>query len=133
MNEDREDIGFEEKYKRWRKRNIEKQIHKHRNDSITEKYKEEGKIDEEFEFRISNMPLEDLIAIKLEKMYDKLDGKMLSLKYWKKAELIAREGMLKFAISVSNSRKEASHLLGIYRDRLWKEIKKFNLEEYFNH
>jgi hypothetical protein len=44
--------------------------------SIIKKLKEENLIDDRFLVRISNLPLEDIIAIKLESLSHKINGKM---------------------------------------------------------
>lgn len=81
--------------------------------SIIKNLKEENLIDDRFLVRISNLPLEDIIAIKLESLSHKINGKMYGLSLARSIKKITQEALIKYARSVCSSNQEAAMFLGI--------------------
>jgi len=81
--------------------------------SIIKDLKEENLIDDRFLVRISNLPLEDIIAIKLESLSHKINGKMYGLSLARSIKKITQEALIKYARSVCTSQQETALFLGI--------------------
>ena len=81
--------------------------------SIIKNLKEENLIDDRFLVRVSNLPLEDLIAIKLESLSHKINGKMYGLSLARSIKKITQEALIKYARSVCTSQQETALFLGI--------------------
>ena len=81
--------------------------------SIIKNLKEENLIDDRFLVRISNLSLEDIIAIKLESLSHKINGKMYGLNIARTIKKITQEALVKYANSVCTSRQETALFLGI--------------------
>ena len=103
-----------------------------KNYSISKKLKLENKIDEDFEVRISNLTLEDIIALKLELSSKTFKGKFYGLQLYKYIQDIARNAVVKFAIAATNSKIKASYILGISYKQLKYIQKGYELEDYFD-
>tara|TARA_Y100000593_G_scaffold94591_1_gene194477 strand:+ start:3069 stop:3434 length:366 start_codon:yes stop_codon:yes gene_type:complete len=112
-------------------------MHKHTKHSkyysISKKLKKENKITEEFEIIIDNLSLEDIIALKLELSAKLFKGKLYGFSLYKAIVDIAKDAVLKFAISATNSKRMAAFMLGISYRQLKYLQKKKNLENYFNY
>ena len=81
--------------------------------SIIKNLKEENLIDDRFLVRVSNLPLEDIIAIKLESLSHKINGKMYGLSLARSIKKITQEALIKYARSVCTSQQETALFLGI--------------------
>jgi len=81
--------------------------------SIIKDLKEENLIDDRFLVRVSNLPLEDIIAIKLESLSHKINGKMYGLSLARSIKKITQEALIKYARSVCTSQQETALFLGI--------------------
>lgn len=84
-------------------------------------------IDDDFISKLSELTIEDIIALKLESSAKSFKGKMFGLPIWKKSKYFIRETLLKFAISVSTTYRQASSIIGKFGNK-----KKFKdlLEKY---
>lgn len=95
-------------------------------ESIAKKLRSEGKSTQEFEIFINNITLEELIQLKLEvstRMV--LFHKFYGFPLWALIPKIAREALLKFALSQTNVRKDTASLLGVTPAYLTSIINKF--------
>ena len=63
--------------------------------SIIRKLRKEGKLPEEAEIFVSNLSLEDLIALKLEIASKPIGGKLFGIPIWKSVPNIVRDAVLK--------------------------------------
>ena len=79
--------------RRYPKRNFTKI----KNYNISRKLKNEGKINTEFEVMLSMLPLEDIIALKLELANKSAGGHLYGIPLWKNLILIVKEAVLKHA------------------------------------
>ena len=99
--------------------------------SIIRKLRNEGKLPEEAEIFLSNISLEDLIALKLEIASKPTGGKLFGIPLWKSLPFIVREALLKTAISVCKTKSEAAIMLGKDIDTLDKLLKKYEVISFF--
>jgi|TARA_R110000796_G_C14392104_1_gene416555 hypothetical protein len=91
--------------------------------SLTQK----GIVSKELLVLISNMTLEDLIAIKLELSSTHLKNRLFGLDIWKKIDYIIKEALMRVAISCTKSNSEAARFLGITLSDYRINLKKFNM------
>ena len=102
-----------------------------RSHSIIRKLRKEGKLPEEAEIFVSNLSLEDLIALKLEIASKPIGGKLFGIPIWKSVPFIIRDALLKTAISVCRNKTEAASMLGKDIDTLDKLLKKYKTVSFF--
>ena len=101
------------------------------NKSIINKLTHEGVVSKDLLVLINNLTLEDLIAIKLELSCALVRNKLYGIDFWSNSCYIIREALLKFAISVSRSKKDAARFLGLDLREFNTQYKKYNIESYF--
>jgi len=101
------------------------------NKSIINKLTHEGIVSQDLLVLINNLTLEDLIAIKLELSCALVRNKLYGIDFWSNSCYIIREALLKFAISVSRSKKDAARFLGLDLREFNTQYKKYNIESYF--
>lgn len=99
--------------------------------SIIKKFKSEGKITSLDLNNINNIALEDLIAIKLELTTRYLCGKYYGMPLWRVTKLTVVDAMLKTALSISRSKKEAARFLGLDYSDFHKMLKKYKTKSFF--
>ena len=99
--------------------------------SIINKLTHEGVVSQDLLVLINNLTLEDLIAIKLELSCALVKNKLYGIDFWSNSSYIIREALLKFAISVSRSKKDAARFLGLDLREFNTQYKKYNIESYF--
>ena len=102
-----------------------------KNYSIIRKLRKEGKLPEEMEIFVSNLPLEDLIALKLEISSRPVSGKLFGIPIWKSIPFIVRDAVLKTAISVCKTKVDAANLIGMDVDKMDNLLKKYNTIDFF--
>ncbi|MDC1160134.1 hypothetical protein OAT10_00120 [Luminiphilus sp.] len=102
-----------------------------KNYSISRKLKEEGLINTEFEVRLASLPLEDIIALKLDLTSETLGGYFYGIPFWKIIPFIIKEAVLKYAMTACYSKKDVGRFLGIREKELFMLLKKYKIEEYF--
>ena len=81
---------------------------------------------------INSLTLEDLIAIKLELSARHLNNRPYGFDIWRKSGYIIKEALLKFAISTTNSKKDAARFLGLTYSDFKKAIRKYKVTNFFN-
>jgi hypothetical protein len=100
--------------------------------SVIQRFKDLGKIDDETLVIINSFTIEDLLAIKLELSANNLNNRLYGLDIWKKSDYIIKDAMLKFAVSTTKSKKDASRFLGVTYAEFNNLCKRYELDEYFN-
>lgn len=100
--------------------------------SVIRKFKDQNRIDDETLVVINSFTIEDLLAIKLELSANNLNNRLYGLDIWKKSGYIIKDAMLKFAVSTTKSKKDASRFLGIPYAEFNSLYKKYELEDFFN-
>ena len=99
--------------------------------SIIRKLRKEGKLPEEMEIFVSNLSMEDLIALKLEIASKPIGGKLYGIPIWKSIPFIVRDAVLKTAISVCRTKVDAANLIGMDVDKMDNLLKKYNTIDFF--
>ncbi len=100
--------------------------------SLSKKLKSEGKSTEELEVFLSQLSLEEVIALKLElTTRDLMKGKFYGFPIWSSLKYIISDSVLKFALSATKSKREAARFLGIQERTLISLVKKYNTEQYY--
>jgi len=114
-------INSEKLIKRLRGRNYDQ--------SFLRKLKKEGKVTKELENLISNLPLEDLISLKLEIAAKNVNGKFFGFPLMKVSKQLIKEAFIKFALSSTTSHKNAAFMLGISLAELKRYIRKYEINK----
>lgn len=99
--------------------------------SIINKLKKEKKINREFEITVSNLSLEELIALKLELSTQAVSGKLYGFQIWESLPKIIQEAALKYAVSATRTGTEAMSFLGLKKDRYHILMKQYDVNSYF--
>ena len=102
------------------------------NKSVINKLTHENKINNRLLVLINNLTLEDLIAIKLELSCAHVNNRLYGLDIWHKACYIMKEALLKFAISTTQSKKDAARFLGLNYLEFKKQHDRFDIESFFS-
>ena len=110
---------------------MKKESKKKKSYSIIRKLRREGKLPEEMEIFVSNLSLEDLIALKLEISSRPVSGKLFGIPIWKSIPFIVRDAVLKTAISVCRTKVDAANLIGMDVDKMDNLLKKYNTIDFF--
>ena len=100
--------------------------------SMSDKLKSENKTSEEFEIMLSALTIEEVIGLRLELAARSLNSKLYGFKLWENIPKIAREAVLLYAVTAAKTKGEAASFLGITKNELFKNIKKFNIKNYLN-
>ena len=80
---------------------------------------------------INSLSLEDLIAIKLELSANHINNRPFGFDIWRKSGYIIKEALLKFALSTTNSKKDAARFLGLTYNDFKKAIRKYKVTTFF--
>tara|TARA_R110002110_G_scaffold83491_2_gene216702 strand:- start:505 stop:846 length:342 start_codon:yes stop_codon:yes gene_type:complete len=81
---------------------------------------------------INKLSLEDLIAVKLELSANNINNRLYGFDLWKKSNHIMKEALLKFAISTTNSKKDASRFLGLTYLEFKRVLQQYKVKDYFS-
>ena len=81
---------------------------------------------------INKLSLEDLIAVKLELSANNINNRLYGFDLWKKSNYIMKEALLKFAISTTNSKKDAARFLGLTYVEFKRVSQKYTVKDYFS-
>ena len=100
--------------------------------SYSRKLKNEGRSNSEFESRLSELSLEEVIGLKLELSTRELDGKLYGFPIWHSMPDIIKDAVLKYAIAATKTKGEAARFLGLTPENFYKLCKRYQVEEYFS-
>ena len=89
---------------------------------------EKNKIDKDFINKIKHLTLEDLIYLKLDSLSISLKGKLLGFSILKYFPEICTEAFVRYALSVTKNKRDASVVLGTSKQNLNNMIKRFDIE-----
>jgi len=89
----------------------------------------EGKINENFVNIVSNLTLEELIAIKLEDSANMTNGKLYNFPIWYSMPYICRDACFKFVYGVCDTKSDMASVLGIPYTNFIEIYRKYNREE----
>jgi hypothetical protein len=82
---------------------------------------------------LNNLSLEEIIAVKLELTSRFLCGKLYGLPLWRVTRQTVTDALLKTALSISKTKKEAARFLGINYSEYNKLLKKYKTVSFFNY
>lgn len=99
--------------------------------STISKLKEENKLNDQVLVCLSNLTIEDLIAIKFELSATYVNNRLYGFDIWKRSNYIIKEAILKFAISATKSKKDAARFLGLTYSEFNRISKKYKVKKYF--
>jgi len=113
---------------RWKKR---KYFGTNKNYSMSRKLRNDNKSNDEFEVMLSALSLEDVIALKLELATKPFGGNCYGIPIWYSTREIVQDAVLKTALSICRSKKEAARFLGLTYGEFKALLKKYNTENFF--
>ena len=96
--------------------------------NLKDKLLNKGKIDKDFLFKLNSLKIEELISLKLDSACMGLNGKLLGFKILKYCQDAAKEAVLHYALSSTNSKRQAALVLGITKTELNRLIKMYQIE-----
>jgi hypothetical protein len=99
--------------------------------SISSKLRNEKRSNEEFEIMLSNLALEEMIALRLECAARVIDHKLFGFKLWQSIPNIAKEAVLMYTYSAARTKGEAASFLGLRKSQLRKLLKDFDIKSFF--
>ena len=99
------------------------------NKSIIKKLKDQNKINDNILSCISSLSIEDLIAVKLELSANHLNNRLYGFDIWRNSGYIVKEALLKFAISSTNSKKDAARFLGLTYSEFKRVLKTYDIND----
>jgi hypothetical protein len=103
-----------------------------KNFSLIAKLRKENKSDPEFEIRINNLKLEELISLKLELIYKSIGDKTYGLHLWKNIDHLIKESIIKFTLSYCGSFNSARRYLGLDIPTWSKLLTKYIPADFFD-
>lgn len=99
--------------------------------SISKVLREQKRSNEYFEILLNNLTLEELIALKLELGYKAIGFPLHGFPIWKSTNYIVKDALLKYAVSATQTKREAMRFLGLESKRFFRLLKKYNINAYF--
>lgn len=102
------------------------------NYSILKKLSIEGKIDENFEQKLANISLEELIAAKLEATTKATGGIVYTMPLLYSLKSIVRSSLIHYAVSVAECKRDVAVLLGVSYTNLIAYLKRWDFWTSFN-
>ena len=80
---------------------------------------------------INKLSLEDLIAIKLELSANNINNRLYGFDLWRQSNNIVKEALLKFAVSTTKSKKDATRFLGLTYLEFKRVMSQYTVDNYF--
>tara|TARA_R110000824_G_C15207824_1_gene676314 strand:+ start:1670 stop:2026 length:357 start_codon:yes stop_codon:yes gene_type:complete len=99
--------------------------------SVSKKLLRENKTSLEFETILNTLTLEELIALKLELSMKIAGTPIYGIPLWRSIRDICKDAMLKLALSATRTKKEAANFLGITSVEFKTELKRREIESFF--
>ena len=100
--------------------------------SFSKKMRDAGKSNEAFEIMLSALTMEELIGLKLECSSRLTRGRLYGFNLWSNTVDITKEAVYNAVISITNTNKEATRVLGI-NEQTFKALKrKYNIREEYD-
>jgi len=100
--------------------------------SIINKLKDNNLVSDDLLVLVNNMSLEDIIALKLELSSRIVKNRFYGFDVWRNSKFIVQEAILKFAISATESKKDAARFLGLNYHTFLKLTKKYEIQKFFD-
>ena len=103
-----------------------------KNYSLISKLRKQRRSDPDFETKISQLSLEEIISLKLELIFQSIGDKTYGLHLWKNIDHLIKESIIKFTLSYCGSFNSARRYLGLDIPTWSKLLKKYIPEDFFN-
>ena len=100
--------------------------------SIINILKAQNKINDQLLTCLNSLSLEDLIAVKLELAASTLNNRLYGFDIWRALPNVVKEATLKFVISSTKSKKDASRFLGLTYSEFLIICKKYQINKFFD-
>ena len=100
--------------------------------SIIKILKEQNSLNDQLLVSLNSLSLEDLIAVKLELAANNINNRLYGFDIWRALPNIVQEATLKFAISTTKSKKDASRFLGLTYLEFLNICKKYQINKFFD-
>ena len=104
---------------------------KNKNYSISNKLKKERRSNDEFEIMLSNLTLEEVVALKLELSTKPVSNRLYGIPIWSSIQNIVQDAVFKYAFSATRTQAEAMRFLGLKEQSFHVLRKKFGIDDYF--
>ena len=104
---------------------------KNKNYSISNKLKKERRSNDEFEIMLSNLTLEEVVALKLELSTKPVSNRLYGITIWSSIQNIVQDAVFKYAFSATRTQAEAMRFLGLKEQSFHILRKKFGIDDYF--
>ena len=95
------------------------------NFSLRKKLRKQKKIDFEFETKLNQLSLEEIISLKLNLIFDSVGDKAYGFHIFKNLDHLIKESIIKFSLSYCNSYESARRYLGLDINTWTKLLKKY--------
>tara|TARA_Y100001938_G_C7763355_1_gene269635 strand:- start:88 stop:423 length:336 start_codon:yes stop_codon:yes gene_type:complete len=82
---------------------------------------------------LSHLSLEEIIAVKLELSLRGINNKLYNFPLWSAMPNIARDALLRYAMSACQSKRDMARFLGIPVNKFNDILKKYNTEKLYIH
>lgn len=99
--------------------------------SVAKQLRRKKRTTEQFEIMLNTLTLEEVIALKLELAAKAAGGSLYGVPIWTSLRTIVSDAVLKFALSATKTKLEASRFLGIDKDNFEKMLKKYETKSFF--
>jgi len=99
--------------------------------SVIKYLKDRNIINDELLVCVNNLAIEDLIALKLELSANHINNRLYGFDIWRNSGYIIKEALLKFAVSTTNSKKDAARFLGLTYLEFKRVLEKYKVKDYF--
>jgi len=100
------------------------------NITLSKNLREQNKSNDLFEAMISNLTLEELIALKLEMTYKNLDTPIYGLKLFRVLNYLVQDAFFKFTLSVTPNKNKARIFLGLDKKDFNWYLSRYETEKY---
>tara|TARA_R100001015_G_C4612738_1_gene168290 strand:+ start:1149 stop:1517 length:369 start_codon:yes stop_codon:yes gene_type:complete len=99
--------------------------------SIIQYLRNKKKSSRDFEIMLSNLSLEEIIALKLELSTTTVANRLYGIPLWKNLQNIVQDAILKYAFSATRTKQEAMRFLGLKESHFHQLVKKYKPSDYF--
>ena len=99
--------------------------------SIIKLMKDKNLINDQLLVCMNKLSIEDIISIKLELSANHINNRLYGFDIWRNSVYIIKEALLKFAISTTNSKKDASRFLGLTYAEFKRVMSVYKVKSYF--
>ena len=100
--------------------------------SFSHNLRNQGKSNEAFEVMLSALTLEEVIGLKLECASRFTAGKLYGFNLWSNTVALVKEALFNAVITMANTNKEASRILGVNDETLKTLKRKYKIKQEYD-